>query len=426
MPNHQAVTRRRFLTGLGATTVVTAAGGLSVAMWRRNPGDTAPVGSAEAPTPGTFGAASGERTLVVVELGGGNDGLNTVIPYANPIYHDRRPTMAVEEPIELDDEIGLHRSLSFLADEYGAGRLAIVEGVGYPNPNLSHFESLATWWTGGTDADDYTGDAGWLGRMLDGTVGYEDPLAGIVVGPGPSQALLGQASFVVSIQDERGLQPDLPPWIDNADELLGAWSGFAPAEELNGGDTVTLVQRSLGVTAEARDDLAAALAGEPQEGAVGGFGSQMSTAARLITSGLAPQVIYVHGFSDFDTHSNQGNRHSAELAQVDEGMRVFFSALEQAGRSDQAVVVTMSEFGRRLQDNGSGTDHGTASVLLVAGAPVTGGRFGEQPSLATLDETSNLIHTVDFRSVYATVLDSWLEVDADGILGRSYERLGFL
>ena len=368
----------------------------------------------------------------MVELGGGNDGLNTVVPHATGAYYDLRPSVRIEDPIDLDGEIGLHPSLEWLAGQYETGRVAIVEGVGYPQPNLSHFESMATWWT----ADAGTGDSGWLGRMIDGTVGYDDPLAGVTIGPSPSQALLGNASFVVSIQDRRGLQPNVPPWIDNADELMAAWEGFAPATSLVGEGIGPLVQHGLAATAQARTDLAAALA---TSGPHDGDGTDtdtdgprrslvelMSTAALLITSGLRPSVIYVHGFADYDTHSNQLPRHASELAAVDDALAAFFALLDGAGVGDRAIVMTMSEFGRRPRDNGRGTDHGTAAPQLVVGSSVAGGRYGEAPDLTALDGTANLVHTVDFRSVYATVLSSWLGVDAEGILGHSYEVLDFL
>ncbi|MDH3683564.1 MAG: DUF1501 domain-containing protein [Acidimicrobiia bacterium] len=426
------ISRRRFITGLGAGVTVGLTGGYALTIWQRDPGSSSAKAASRlesTPSPGAFGQPGNDRTLVVVEMAGGNDGLNTVVPHATAAYYDLRPTIRIEDPLDLDGEIGLHPSLTFLADEFRAGRLAVVEGVGYPEPNLSHFESMATWWT--ADAG-YTSDAGWLGRMLDGTVGFEHPLAGISIGPGPTQALLGDASFVVSIQDDRGLQPDVPPWIDNVDDLLGVWDGVAPAEPLAGSDALAAVGRATAATAAARDDLAAAMSRSGVDG--GGRGrrgrtilsDQLAVAADLIASGLAPTVIYVHGFGDYDTHGNQLGRHEVELRELDEGIQTFFSALDRAGVGERAIVVTTSEFGRRAADNGSGTDHGTASSLFVMGSPVTGGRYGETPSLTSLDASGNMIHSVDFRSVYATVLESWLEVDSVAILNADYETLGFV
>ncbi len=421
-PPCQAVTRRKFVKGLGASIVVTTIGGYAVTVWARDGSVPSALRPLAATPPTTFGSIAQGRTLVVVEMAGGNDGLNTVVPHANSTYYDLRPELAIENPIDLDGEVGFHPELNFLSGEYEAGRLAIVEGVGYPEPNLSHFESIDTWWT----ADVGTSDAaGWLGRMLDGTVGYDDPLAGITIGPNPSRALLGNSSFSMSIKDATGLQPRVPPWIDNVDELMGAWGGFAPAEDGSGGLTGA-VRQSLSTTADSRGALASALGGQADRARRGAFEDQMSVAASLITSGLAPKVIYVHGFGDYDTHNNQLGRHTTELTEIDLGLKTFFSELADAGMSDGAIVLTMSEFGRRPRDNGSGTDHGTASPMFAVGSPVIGGRFGQTPSLTALDETSNMKHTVDFRSVYATVLDSWLEVDADGILGAGYERIPFL
>lgn len=421
-PVCQAVTRRKFMKGLGASVVVTTVGGYAVAVWAGDQTAPSAISGFAATPPTTFGPIAPNRTLVIVEMAGGNDGLNTVVPHANSAYYDLRPEIAIRTPIDLDGEIGFHPELNFLSGEFEAGRLAIVEGVGYPKPNLSHFESIDTWWT----ADVGTNNAaGWLGRMLDGTVGYGDPLAGITIGPNPSRALLGDSSFNMSIQDATGLQPRVPPWIDNVEELMGAWSGFAPADEVSGG-MMGAVRQSLSATADSRGTLASALGGQSERARRGTFEDQMSVAASLITSGLGPKVIYVHGFGDYDTHNNQLGRHATELAEVDAGLEVFFSELSEAGMSDEAIVLTMSEFGRRPRDNGSGTDHGTASPMFALGSPVVGGRFGQSPSLTALDETSNMKHVVDFRSVYATVLESWLEVDADGILGAGYERIPFL
>ena len=163
--------------------------------------------------------------LVVVEMGGGNDGLNMVVPHSLDAYYDLRLNIRVENPIDLDGQVGLHPELAFVASEYEAGRVALVEGVGVPDPDLSHFISMARWWTGKPDSSDGTG---WLGRYLDGTVGYTAPLAGIAIGPGPSRALLGNSSYAVAIRDETGLNPELPGWIDTQDELMGMWAGFAP------------------------------------------------------------------------------------------------------------------------------------------------------------------------------------------------------
>jgi uncharacterized protein (DUF1501 family) len=417
------ISRRQFLAGLGATAAVTVAG-YSVGIWGRNDASKA----VSAPTVGSFGGG-GTGTLVVVEMGGGNDALSTAIPHGDPRYYDLRKTLAIEDVIDLDGWLGLHPNLEYIASRWGDGTLAVVEGVGYPEPDLSHFASMATWWSGlpgglGT---------GWLGRYLDGTVGTEDPLAGIVIGPGPSPAMSGDASFVVSIRDESGLSPLTPQWIDTPSELLSMWEGFAPAP-VDSPPLFAQVASAIEQSIAAAGELNAALEGAIPVGddsAAGtrrgaGFLADMELAARLVTSSIRPRVVFVHGFGDFDTHQGQVNRHAALLAELDEGVRSFFETIETAGLADEVVLMTTSEFGRRAASNGSGTDHGTAAAHLVIGAPVSGGRYGEAPDLSALDRAGNLVHTVDFRSYYASILDGWLKVDHGDVLGGTFETLGFL
>ena len=215
----------------------------------------------------------------MLELGGGNDSLNTVVPLDDPAYRLLRPRLGVTDPIALDSTVGLAPQLARLAERYRRGQVALIEGIGYPEPNLSHFASLASWWTGNPGT---AGGTGWIGRYLDGTVGYDDPLAGIGIGPIPSPALLGAASFATSIVDARGLQPSVPAWVENVDQLVAAWGSFAPASP----DPTTLLgqlQHSILLTAQARDGLAGELDGfepastddlDPGDGAPGVAGRQ--------------------------------------------------------------------------------------------------------------------------------------------------------
>lgn len=409
------VTRRQFLAGLGATAAVSIAG-YSVGIWGRNPA----VAQAAI---GSLGPGA-DRTLVLIEMGGGNDALSMVVPHATNRYFDLRGDLAITDAIDLDGEIGLHPGLGYVAERWTSNDLAVVEGVGYPEPDLSHFSSMATWWTGVPGGF----GAGWLGRYLDATVGAADPLAGIVVGPGPSPALRGETSFVVSIQDDTGLRPSVPGWIDDADELMAMWSGFAASEvdspALFGEVTAAIEQT---VTASARLD-AVLESAEPVSDhgrTARSFASDMALAAQLVVSDIRPRVVLVHGFGDFDTHEGQAARHPTLMAQLDEGIRSFFEIVDAADAADRVVVATTSEFGRRAASNGSGTDHGTAAAHLVLGAPVVGGRYGASPNLAALDRSGNMVHTVDYRSYYASFLDGWLGVGHEDILGGSYEDLGF-
>ena len=431
------VSRRRFLAGIGAVTSA-----------RRSPGGSSTSGhrhwarsSAAAATAGAgLGSGRAGRTLVVVELGGGNDGLNTVVPHADPRYRALRPTLGVPDPIDLDGQIGFDPRLAKLAERYRAGQVAIVEGVGYPDPDLSHFASMAVWWS--ADPEQRSG-TGWLGRYLDGTVGFDDPLAGVVIGTGPSPALLGERSFSTTIADSTGLQPRLPAWIDQPADLVKAWSKFAPAHA----STKTLVgqvENAVRLTFEARTRLDRDLfgttpnrstgqtpapaptapggqaAGQGAAAAVATVVADLTLAADLVASDDPPRVVYVATFGDFDTHQAEAQRHPVLMQQLDAGVDAFFTRLESRGAADRAVLMTTSEFGRRPAENGSGTDHGTAAAHLVVGAGVKGGRYGEPPSLAALDADGNLAMTVDFRSYFATVLQGWLGVDPEPVVGSGH------
>jgi uncharacterized protein (DUF1501 family) len=364
---------------------------------------------------------------VFVELAGGNDGIGTVIPYADPNYRRLRPTLAVENPTDLDGAVGLHPSLPKLAERYRAGQVAIVEGIGYPDNDLSHFASLANWWSG---TPGHPSSTGWLGRYLDRTVGFTDPLAGVVIGPGPSPALLGERSFATSISDASGLQPAAPAWITNAGTLADSWAKLAP-RRADRSTLVGQVQAAVGLTGDARDDLARTLSAAPAVGgddasaaAAYGDGTAVASfdlAARLVAAKEPPKVVYVTNLGDFDTHQGQAARHQTLLEDLDAGLARFFASVEGAGVADKVIVVTLSEFGRRAQENGSGTDHGAASAHFIIGSKVVGGRYGEPTSLAKLDARGNLPMAVDFRQVYATALEGWLGVDAEPILGPGFE-----
>ncbi len=424
--------RRRFLTGLGAAGVAAVAGGYGVSVWARGgsePGASTPASTLD------LSSVPTDRTLVVLELAGGNDGLNMVVPYASGTYHDLRPTLAVDDPLELDDEIGLHPALVAVGERYEAGDVAIVEGVGYPDPDLSHFASLATWWSAsGTGAD-----SGWLGRYLDATVGYDDPLAGLTIGSGPSLALVGESSFSTSIRDSSGLQPNLPRWADSVDELVVAWSQFAPtrveatsmvetARQAIGSATVAQARlaEELGVTDSPGNQLRGR-AGAGQRGRdVASIAESMELAATLAASDDGPRVILVQAAGDFDTHQGQEDRQPVLMEDIGEGIARYLAVIDERDAADRTVLMTSSEFGRRAAENGSGTDHGTAAAHFLIGAPVNGGRYGESPDLDGLDENGNLVFTVDFRSVFATVLGRWLGVEPEAILDDEFEQLDFI
>ncbi|MBT8200851.1 MAG: DUF1501 domain-containing protein, partial [Acidimicrobiia bacterium] len=258
------------------------------------------------------------------------------------------------------------------------------------------------------------------------TAATDNPLAAVVIGPGPNPALLGNNSFAVTIQDATGLKPQLPLWIDEGDELLAMWSGFAPSS-IDSPALLGQVHQAIATSYLAAGSLNSALTDVPAPDQPRAnqreLGNSMAVAAALINSELAPRVIYVHGFGDFDTHDNQSNRHGDLMAELNDGLQTFYSAVDDTSR---ALIMTTSEFGRRATSNGRGTDHGTASTQFVIGKAVVGGRYGLPVDLGRLDSRGNPIHTVDFRSTYATVLERWLAIDNDEILHANYETLPFL
>jgi uncharacterized protein (DUF1501 family) len=406
MNERYQISRRRFLTGLGVGASAAVAAGYGLSVWRDGGAGSASPSPRRRLPPATLGGRD-DRTLVVVELAGGNDGLNTVVPTADPAYRALRPTLGVTNAIALDDEVGLHPDLAKLAARYHDGHVAIVEGVGYPDPNLSHFASLGYWWSG---VPGESGGVGWLGRYLDGTVGYADPLAAVSIGPVPSPALLGTRSFATSIADASGLQPTLPAWAGGVDDLVATWGGFAPASP----DPRTLmgeVQQALVHTVDARRGLDRELRG------VAETAGALALAAQLVVSDHPPRIVYVSGLGDYDTHQVQAQRQPQLLRDLDAGLEAFFTGVDGAGRGDRVLVMTVSEFGRRPSENGSGTDHGTAAPHFLIGSGVKGGRYGAPASLTALDPHGNLVATTDFRSLYATALAGWLDVDPAAVLG---------
>jgi uncharacterized protein (DUF1501 family) len=416
-PAETRFTRRRFLVGTGVLTSAVVGGHVLQVFGR-----TAAAGAA-GPAPRLAGTKG--RTVLFVELAGGNDGLSTVVPYTDPAYRSLRPTLAVGTPLDLDGVVGLHPSLPKLAARYRAGQVAVVEGVGYPDNDLSHFASLANWWTAQPGAP---GTTGWLGRYLDATVGFDDPLAGVVIGSGPSPALVGERSFATSISDASGLEPRAPAWLGAVDPLLDDWARFgnrrADRHDLEG-----RIRRAIALTDDARAELGAALDrdgasdAELDARAYNGGGTALEAfdvAARLVVAKQRPRVVYVTNLGDYDTHQGQGQRHPALLADLDAGLDHFLTTVEAAGVADRVVVMTLSEFGRRVQENGSGTDHGNAAPHFIIGTKVKGGRYGRPASLADLDARGNLPFGVDFRRLYATALEGWLGVDAEPILGRGF------
>ena len=390
-------TRREVLT-TGAGLGVLALGGRAPALWRRA------AAAAE--------AEKGLPILVVIELNGGNDGLNTVIPHADDRYQRARPTLRVEpgKVLRLDDRLGLNPAMKEMHRLWEDGHLAVVQGVGYPNPNRSHFRSMEIWHTAAPGSESTaTVTDGWLGRAADAK-----GLAACHVGAGAvPQALRGRKRLAASIADLAGyrLAPGavLPTHRGPiGDDLDPATVG----EILRRIDDVRA--RTARLEAVARDAV--------PESEPGTLDAWLATIGTLIEADPTLRVFYTVQ-NGFDTHAGQEYVQRDLLRKVSKGVGTFLDGLKARKLDERVVVLVFSEFGRRVAENAQrGTDHGTAGPVLMAGTPVRGGLIGPAPDLADLDD-GDLRFAIDFRRVYATVLDRWLSVPARPVLGEAFEPL---
>lgn len=382
--------RRDFLGGIGAAGLLGLLPGVALA-------------AREAPY---------RRLLILIELKGGNDGLNTVVPYTDPNYYALRPRIAIraDEVLRLGEGLGLHPALQPLLPLWQAGELAVIQGLGYPKPNLSHFRSIEIWDTA-SHSDEYL-QQGWLGRSFLG----QPPPAGFAAD-----------AVVVGSQD------------------MGPFSGGGRVVALNNPEQFARLARlareggglgggALAHIRRVESDIVSAAARINGGGPgfafrtlfpQGGFGSTVRTACQVMGSGAEVAVLRL-SLSGFDTHQNQPAIHANLLRQLGEGLVALRSALGELRLWERSLVLTYAEFGRRPKENQSnGTDHGTSNIHFALGGAVRGGFHGEAPSLARLDADGNLAYTVDFRRLYATVLERWWDIDSRSVLGARFEPLAF-
>jgi uncharacterized protein (DUF1501 family) len=353
-----------------------------------------------------------DRILVVIQLEGGNDGLNTVIPYADPNYARLRPKLAVAKNRvrKLNDSLGLNPAMGGAADLFRDGRLAIVQGVGYPNPNKSHDVSTAIWQTARFDPAEHK-NSGWIGRALDDAPPHTNGPASILVGTeSVPVALRGRKSIAAALAnlDDMALSDASKPAVAAAsDESLLA---FVRRSTL---DAVTTADRLKQAASRAHDDASVPF---------GELANRLALIARLIKSDFGARVYYaVH--SGYDTHVYQSETHSRLLRELSDGLRFFLDELKRSKLDDRVVVMTFSEFGRRADENASeGTDHGTAAPLFLAGGKIKAGLHGAAPNLAKL-KGGDLVATIDFRQVYQAVLENWLRLPTPAPLGQKFPPL---
>ena len=370
------------------------------------------AGGAAALVPLPAHAAAGYgNLLVLVELKGANDGLNTVVPFADPAYASLRPRIGIprDQVLQLSEQAGLHPSLEPLMASWRDRELAIVQSVGYPEPNLSHFRSIEIWETASKSHETLTD--GWLTRTFAAKpVPRASAADGVVVGSNDLGPLAGAGTRALCIASTEQFQRQAKLATPTARAGNSALQHILRVEN-------DVVQAAAGITGEY------AFRTEFPRNA---FGNSVRTAMQVVASRAGVPVVRV-SLGGFDTHSNQPATHQRLLRELADGMVAIRSALVELGRWEDTVVMTYSEFGRRPRENQSnGTDHGTASVQFVTGGRVRGGLYGEAPALARLDGNGNLPHTVDFRSLYATVLERWWGVDAPRVLNGRFPVLELL
>jgi uncharacterized protein (DUF1501 family) len=371
-----------------------------------------------------LGAAGAEpapatgRKLLLVLLEGGNDGLNTVVPYGHPAYFEKRKTLAYkpEQIIKLSDSttIGLAPTLPKLAKQYEARKVGIVQGVGYDKPNLSHFESMDIWQTGRPAHDTPTG---WLGRYLDRSPSGPSVVRAVAIGNRLPTALVGAEESGVAVPSFNGFT-----FFDGADNDPASEPHRLHEAFLRFGDGTLDDPIAQAMLRSEQHTVQAVRAiqklGDPKAKPPATLADQVSMAVTLLGSDLGIEVAMV-SLGGFDNHAAENTQHPKLLTQLDDAIDRFMTDVTAKGNPGDYMLMTFSEFGRRVEEDGSaGTDHGTAAPLFVVGDGVAGGLYGEQPSLVNLDKNKNLIRTVDFREVYSTVLDRWLgKVPASDILG---------
>ena len=368
---------------------------------------------------GTSAESRPERILVVVELSGGNDGLNTVVPHGDDEYYRVRPNLGVRpgEVIPIADGYGLHPSMTGFERLYKDGMLGVVHGCGYDNPSLSHFSSMGFWHTGVPNGGE---PLGWLGRLADGAYDH-DAQGNMIVNIGTRQSLAVQARHhqPLVFNNPRSFRRVGTETEQQAIERLRPKAADNPALEFLASTAANAVSSSQFVRE------ASAAYRTPVDYGIGGLSPQLRQVAALIHAGMPTRLYYVaYQGNSFDTHVHQADPHSRLLAYTADAIRGFMDDLKRIGRAGDVAMMVFTEFGRRVEENASlGTDHGTATPMFVVGPGVAGGLHGRHPSLTDLDD-GNLKMTTDFRRVYASMIEGWLGFDdSASILKGSFEPM---
>lgn len=362
---------------------------------------------------------SGYKNVIIIQLSGGNDGLNTIIPYRNDIYYKSRPVIAKEKKIiHLNDELAINENCKALMPLFENGEMTIINNVGYPNPNRSHFRSTDIWHTA-SDSNEYV-KTGWVGRYLDANC--QSSFQGIEHDAELSLILKGRNLKGIALTDPKQLfQATREPFFKNLIDEINP-------EMLNEDHQGYLYKTLIETNSSAEYIYENSKTYDSQiEFPNSSFGKNLKGISTLVNSGVQTRVYYT-SLGGFDTHANQNSTQDNLLKVYSEGIAALVKDLKKNNRFKDTLIMTFSEFGRRVKENGSkGTDHGTANNLfLIGGGLKQNGIYNNGPNLQNLDGNGDLIYSVDFREVYSTILNNWLEVDDKLVLNREFKKMLFV
>ena len=369
-----------------------------------------------------------QKSLVIVQLAGGNDALNTIIPYGDGLYYDWRKDVRIEQDkvLPINDYLGFNPALASIKSLYDQDEVAIINGVGYPDPNRSHFRSIDIWATGESKG---IGESGWLGRaMRELDPKAENPIIGVNFGKGLPRALSLRGVPVASVSDleNYGLLPDIK--VEQSRDLaLSAFSqiyGSAMAH-----DAVSQFIGQTGIDALKGADILRAAPEQYSssiEYADNPISQSMKNIAQVLTADIGTRVFYTT-YGSFDTHAAELDTHTRLWTETSNAISDFMSDMKEHNLQDDVLVLVWSEFGRRIKDNSAGTDHGSGGVAFAIGGDVQGGLYGDYPSLKESDQLEGDLHfNNDFRGIYATIAERWLGVDPDTVSNGRFEQQDFL
>jgi uncharacterized protein (DUF1501 family) len=429
-------TRREFLR----TTVLGSALSWTMPVFLANTFAALHAGAADSATQIVTGRDS--TILVVLQMAGGNDGLNTVVPYTNDFYHKARPKIGLspQQILDLNGEIGFHGAMTGFKELYDSGNLAVVQGVGYPNPNRSHFRSTEIWQTA-SDSDKIE-KYGWLGRYFDNDCAGADPTVGVTIGNQLPEAFFAKTPTGICFNNPQSyrfmangqateesykklneVEMSGPAPDENSGGSIGSLAAGMP---MQGGRAVDFIERTA-LDAQMSSDTVRNIASRVQNQATypgSQLGNSLKLVAKLIGGGLPTRIYYVSQ-GGYDTHTNQVATQQRLLQDLGDSTKAFVDDLKAQGNMQRVLVMTFSEFGRRVTENANGgTDHGAAAPIFIVGNKVKAGLLGKYPSLAPQDLfEGDIKYNVDFRNVYASILENWLKTKSAPILGRQFEPL---